>query len=234
MPPAEEDPVDDPPGEPEPYPMGSPEPLPPPRHQTQESQSQADPGTDPGTDPESKNTCTGQRPAAQLSLLAGDERTVAKKSPRKTRGVAPQSPSASSPVQAIWRTVWQEASMPGPAPWDVPDAATAKRYLDTPGASIETAKQAIVGMLRTEAGHWHRTHEGGRPATVRAALTGSYAVTFTAAGKQWLAAQEAAARPKREPPPARAVPKIFHDMSAQDAARGVPLACAHLKPPEIS
>lgn len=112
--------------------------------------------------------------------------------------------------------------MPLPAPWGAAEASATKAYLDAPGASVDTAKAAIVGMLRTPAGQWHRTEEGGRHATAHAALTGGRRVEFTAAGTKWLAEQS---RPPREIPPPDPIPQVFLDIAAESAARGIdPLA----------
>jgi hypothetical protein len=141
----------------------------------------------------------------QLDLLAdGRGRPASAKRARRERPATPPSPVTE--VQALWRTEWSAAGMPGPAPWDAAAASATKTYLEAPGATLETARAALVGMLRTPAGHWHRTTEGGRHATAQAALTGKHVVSFTADGTKWLAAQRAASTPKRQPPPPEPVP----------------------------
>ncbi|MBM3451358.1 MAG: hypothetical protein FJX78_10365 [Armatimonadetes bacterium] len=149
--------------------------------------------------------------AQQLALVPTD--------PPKARRRQAEAPSQVTEVRGIWQTAWSEANMPGPAPWGADAAACAKRYLDAPGASIESAKQAIVGMLRTPSGTWHRTEEGGRHATIPAALAGKLTVGFTTAGRTWLAEQDAAKRPKRVPPPPREIPEVYKRMHEQDMAR---------------
>lgn len=143
----------------------------------------------------------------------------AAKSTRKRSRVTTRSPVTE--VRDIWIAEWAAVGMPGPAPWGREDAAVAKGYLEAPGASVETARQAIAGMMRTPAGQWHRTHEGGRHATARAALAGARGVEFTGAGKAWLEAQAAASRPRREPPPPDPIPQIYVDLAEQDRARGI-------------
>lgn len=169
----------------------------------------------------------GSRRAATLGLPGMD-------TPAAGRGKGSGAPpSPVTEVRDAWRATWADAGMPGPAPWGVDAATCAKAYLETPGASLETARQAFLGMLRTPAGDWHRTHEGGRHATASAALAGKHVVAFTAAGKQWLAAQEAAARPKREPPPPDPIPQMFVDMAEQDERRGARIPLPTPQPPEV-
>lgn len=156
--------------------------------------------------------------APQMSLLGEPEPPPTGK-PKKGKPREPTPPAPSTEVKGIWQTVWAEAGMSGPAPWGADTAAVAKRYLEEPGASLETARQAIVGMLRTQAGEWHRTHENGKHLGIPAALAGKNVVAFTNAGKAWLAAKEAAARPKRVPPPPDPIPEFARRLYEQDMAR---------------
>lgn len=148
---------------------------------------------------------TDLSPGEQLELVPGPvTRDDQPQKPRKQRPVA--APSPVTEVRALWQAAWQDAGMPGPAPWGADAAAVTKTYLENPGATIETAKAAIVGMLRTPAGEWHRTTEGGRYVTVSAALAGKHVTPFTTAGKAWLDARQEARQPRREPPPPKPIP----------------------------
>lgn len=151
----------------------------------------------------------------QLALLADDAPSVPAQRKTVARKQAPPSPVTE--VRDIWRAEWAAAGMEGPAPWDEVPAAATKRYLGEPGATIETARAAIVGMLRTPAGEWHRTDSNGRHATVQAALTGKHTVAFTNAGKAWLEAQREATRPRKVPPPPRPVPDMEEIKRRQQA-----------------
>ena len=88
--------------------------------------------------------------------------------------------------------------------------------------TLKTQLKTYLGMLRTPAGDWHRTHEGGRHATAVAALAGARTVEFTGAGAKRIAEQN---RPPREIPPPDPIPQVFLDIAAESAARGIdPLA----------
>jgi hypothetical protein len=142
----------------------------------------------------------------QLSLVP-DEMKRPLVAPRK-RDTRHGPPSPVTEVQTIWRAEWTAVGMPGPAPWDAAAATVAKSYLEAPGASTETARAAIVGMLRTPAGNWHRTEANGRHLNIPSALGGKHVVAFTTAGASWLEAQREADRPRRQPPPPAPIPDM--------------------------
>lgn len=178
------------------------------------------PSPSPSPSPRERNTLSEADASAEQADLFGASPAPP---PTRTRSKkAPVPPSPVTEVRDIWFAEWQAAGMPLPAPWGAAEASATKVYLDAPGASVDTAKAAIVGMLRTPAGQWHRTEEGGRHATAHAALTGGRRVEFTAAGTKWLAEQN---RPPREIPPPDPIPQVFLDIAAESAARGInPLA----------
>lgn len=164
----------------------------------------------------------GAREGDKQADLFGEPSEPGKRPRAKRAPKPPTPPSPVTEVRDVWRAEWEAAKMPGPAPWGAAEASAVKTYLETPGATVGTARAAFVGMLRTPAGDWHRTHEGGRHATAVAALAGARTVEFTGAGAKRLVEQS---RPPREIPPPDPIPQIFIDVAERAAAKGLdPLA----------